>query len=45
VKPAFIRRPDFEAEIATLDEHWQERTIAGMLRHTKADDIGASRAG
>jgi hypothetical protein len=28
VKPASTRGPDFEREIATLDEHWQERTIA-----------------
>jgi hypothetical protein len=35
----------FEAEIAAVDEHWQGRTIAVMLRHTKAGDIGASRAG
>jgi hypothetical protein len=41
VKPASTRGPDFEREIATLDEHWQERTIALMLRHTKAGDIGA----
>jgi hypothetical protein len=41
VKPASTRGPDFETEIATLDEHWQERTIALMLRQTKAGDIGA----
>ena len=41
VKPASTRGPDFEREIATLDEHWQERTIALMLRQTKAGDIGA----
>jgi hypothetical protein len=29
------RLPDFETEIAALDEHWQGRTIAVMLRHTK----------
>jgi hypothetical protein len=29
------RRPDFETEIAALDEDWQGRTIAVMLRHTK----------
>jgi hypothetical protein len=28
VKPASTRGPDFETELATLDEHWQERTIA-----------------
>jgi hypothetical protein len=26
-------RPDVEAEIAALDEHWRGRTIAVMLRH------------
>jgi hypothetical protein len=35
----------FRAEIAALDEHWQGGTIAVMLRHAKAGDIGASRAG
>jgi hypothetical protein len=28
-----------------LDEHWQGRTIAVMLRHTQAADIGAPSAG
>jgi hypothetical protein len=27
-----------------LDEHWQRRSIAVTLWHTKAGDIGASRA-
>jgi hypothetical protein len=27
-----------------LDEHWQGRTIAVMLRHTQAGDIGAPSA-
>jgi hypothetical protein len=27
-----------------LDEHWQGRTIAVMLRHTHAGDIGAPSA-
>jgi len=27
-----------------LDEHWQGRTIAVMLRHTQARDIGAPSA-
>jgi hypothetical protein len=35
---------DFEAEIACLDEHWQGRTIAVMLRHAQAGDIGAPSA-
>jgi hypothetical protein len=32
------------SQIAALDGHWQGRTIAVMLWHTKAGDIGASRA-
>jgi hypothetical protein len=35
----------FRGESATLDEHWQDRTIALMLRHSVAGNIGASRAG
>ena len=27
-----------------MDEHWQGRTIAVMLRHTQAGDIGAPSA-
>jgi hypothetical protein len=41
VKPASTQGPDFEAEIATLGDHWQDRTIAWMLRHSKAGDTGA----
>ena len=38
IRPSYVRseyKPDFEAEIAALDEHWQGRTTAVMLRHTK----------
>ncbi len=37
VKPASTRRPDLEAEIATSDEPWQERTFALMRRHSAAE--------
>jgi hypothetical protein len=37
--PTSSRTPDFAAGIS--DEHWQGRTIAMMLRDTKAGDIGA----
>jgi hypothetical protein len=43
--PASPRLPDFEVGVAVSDEHWQVRTIAVMLRHIKACDIGAMRAG
>jgi hypothetical protein len=39
--PTSTRRPDFEVEIAALDKHWQGRTIAVMLRHTKVGDLCA----
>jgi hypothetical protein len=38
--PTFTRRPDFD-EITALDEYWQGRTIAVMLRRTKVGESGA----
>lgn len=41
---AKLHLPDDHIFEAALDGPWQGRTIAVMLRHAKADDIGASRA-